>query len=148
MIKSVHTNILANDWKKLSQFHMDVFGCKPVYPERDLEGKWIDKMTDIRGAHIEGIHLELPGYENGPTIEIFGYNKIANKSKVSQINEKGFTHIAFSVDNAKEMAEKVLTHGGNFYGEIVEKEIKNVGILTAVYMRDPENNIIEIQSWK
>lgn len=46
------------------------------------------------------------------------------------------------------MAEKVLTHGGNFYGEIVEKEIKNVGILTAVYMRDPENNIIEIQSWK
>lgn len=105
-------------------------------------------MTDIPGAHIEGIHLELPGYENGPTIEIFGYNKIANKSKVSQINEKGFTHIAFSVDNAKEMAEKVLTHGGNFYGEIVEKEIENVGILTAVYMRDPENNIIEIQSWK
>lgn len=47
MIKYVHTNILANDWKKLSQFYMDVFGCKPVYPERDLEGKWIDKMTDI-----------------------------------------------------------------------------------------------------
>jgi catechol 2,3-dioxygenase-like lactoylglutathione lyase family enzyme len=148
MIKYVHTNILAGNWRNLSQFYIDVFGCEPVYPERNLEGKWIDNMTNISEVHIEGIHLKLPGYEDGPTIEIFGYNKSVNKNKMPQINEIGFTHIAFRVDDVKEMAEKVLTHGGSFYGEIVEKEIKNVGILTAVYMRDPEGNIVEIQNWK
>ena len=148
MIKYVHTNILANDWKKLSQFYIDVFGCNPVYPERDLEGEWIDNMTNISGVHIEGIHLELPGYENGPTIEIFGYNKSVNKSNIPKINETGFTHIAFSVDDVKEMVEKVLSHGGSYYGEIVEKELKDVGVLTAVYMQDLEKNIVEIQNWK
>ncbi|MFZ5652735.1 MAG: VOC family protein [Bacillota bacterium] len=39
-IKYVHTNIVARDWKKLSQFYIDVFDCKPVYPERDLSGDW------------------------------------------------------------------------------------------------------------
>jgi predicted enzyme related to lactoylglutathione lyase len=148
MIKYVHTNILAKNWRNLSQFYIDVFSYKPVYPERNLEGKWIDNMTNISEVHIEGIHLKLPGYEDGPTIEIFGYNKSVNKNIMPQINEIGFTHIAFRVDDVKEMAEKVLTHGGSFYGEIVEKEIKNVGILTAVYMRDPEGNIVEIQNWK
>ncbi|MCK5470330.1 MAG: VOC family protein [Cyclobacteriaceae bacterium] len=148
MIKYVHTNILAKDWKKLSQFYIDVFGCKPVYPERDLKGEWIDNMTNISGVHIEGIHLELPGYENGPTIEIFGYNKSAGKNKIPQIDEIGFTHIAFKVDDVHEYVEKVLSNGGSFYGEIIENEIEGVGILTAVYMRDPEKNIVEIQNWK
>jgi len=148
MIKYAHTNILANEWKKLSQFYIDVFDCKPVYPERDLEGEWIDNMTNIPGVHIEGIHLELPGFDNGPTIEIFEYNKLAGKGAVSQINEIGFTHIAFRVDNIKEMIEKVVAYGGSFYGEIVETQIENAGYLTAVYMRDPEGNIVEIQNWK
>ena len=37
---------------------------------------------------------------------------------------------------------------GKFYGELIETEIKDVGILRAVYMKDPEGNIVEIQSWK
>ncbi len=148
MIKYTHTNILAKDWKKLSQFYIDVFDCEVVYPERDLHGRWIDKMTNISGVHIEGAHLKLPGYEDGPTLEIFEYNKIINKDKISQINEIGFTHIAFKVDDVHEYVEKVLSNGGSFYGEVVEKEIEDVGTLTAIYMRDPENNIVEIQNWK
>jgi predicted enzyme related to lactoylglutathione lyase len=47
MIKFVHTNIIARDWKKLAQFYIDVFECEPLKPERDLDGEWIDKMTGI-----------------------------------------------------------------------------------------------------
>jgi catechol-2,3-dioxygenase len=28
------------------------------------------------------------------------------------------------------------------------KEIEGVGVLTVVYAKDPEGNIVEIQSWK
>jgi len=147
-IKYAHTNILSKDWKKLAQFYIDVFGCKPIFPERDLKGQWIDKMTNIRDVHITGIHLQLPGYNDGPTLEIFSYNKPVERSMKMQINETGFTHIAFRVNNVQKYVDDALKHGGRFYGEIIETEIKDVGLLNAVYMRDPENNIIEIQSWK
>lgn len=60
-----HTNVIAKDWRKLAQFYMDVFQCKPLYPERDLKGEWIDKITGIKDVHIRGIHLSLPGFEKG-----------------------------------------------------------------------------------
>lgn len=147
-IKFAHTNILAKDWKALAQFYIDVFNCTPLYPERDMKGEWIENMTNIQGVDIQGIHLALPGYEEGPTLEIFSYNHELEKNKPPQINEHGFTHIAFRVDDVKRYVDKVLEQGGSFYGEIIEKEIKQVGLLTAVYMRDPEGNIVEIQSWK
>ena len=147
-IKYAHTNILSKDWKKLAQFYIDVFGCKPIFPERDIKGQWIDKMTNIKDVHITGIHLQLPGYKDGPTLEIFSYNKPVERGVKMQINETGFTHIAFRVNNVQKYVDEVLKHGGRFYGEIIETEIKDVGKLNAVYMRDPEDNIIEIQSWK
>jgi predicted enzyme related to lactoylglutathione lyase len=147
-IRYAHTNILARDWKTLSQFYIDVFECVPVLPQRDMSGSWIEKMTNIQGVHIEGIHLMLPGNDKGPTLEIFSYNHTLERSSSPQINETGFTHIAFRVDDIRFYIDKVLEFGGSFYGEISEAEIKNVGKLKAVYMRDPERNIVEIQSWE
>ncbi|MEG3070570.1 MAG: hypothetical protein HQP61_00455 [Peptococcaceae bacterium] len=43
---------------------------------------------------------------------------------------------------------KLLENGGGKVGKIVEKKITGAGLLTVVYARDPEGNIIEIQSWK
>lgn len=146
-IKYVHTNILAKDWEKLAQFYIDVFDCEPVFPERDLQGDWIDSMTNISDVRIKGIHLKLPGYENGPTLEIFSYNRPIEKKKPIHINELGFTHIAFLVENVQKIVDKVIAYGGSFYGEIVKTKIEHVGTLTAVYMRDPELNIVEIQNW-
>jgi hypothetical protein len=54
-IKFVHTNLIAKDWKRLSKFYCDVFECKPTYPERDLSGEWLDKITEINGARIRGM---------------------------------------------------------------------------------------------
>ena len=74
-IKYVHTNLVSKDWEKLAKFYVDVFSCKYKYPERDLNGKWLDNLTAITNSHIHGIHLILPGYEgDGPTLEIFQYN--------------------------------------------------------------------------
>src|SRR5262249_41837313 len=60
--KYVHTNLIARDWKRLVRFYIDVFGCEPRGPERDLSGSWLDRLTSLRNAHLRGIHLTLPGY--------------------------------------------------------------------------------------
>lgn len=144
----MHTNIVARNWEKLAQFYIDVFNCEPIYPERDMSGEWIDRITMIRDVHIEGIHLRLPGYENGPTLEIFSYtdNKAVNKE--AQVNNYGFAHIAFHVDDVNDSLDRLLRYGGSKYGQLVEKEMKDLGILTIIYAKDPEGNIVEIQNWK
>jgi predicted enzyme related to lactoylglutathione lyase len=147
-IKYVHTNLIAKDWKKLAQFYIDVFDCIPTYPERDLSGDWIEKMTMISGVGIKGIHLKLPGYENGPTLEIFEYNIASMATQNASINDFGFGHIAFHTNNVEETIDRIIAEGGSKYGELIEKEIQGLGIIKAIYAKDPEGNIIEIQNWR
>lgn len=141
-----HTNLIARDWRKLAKFYIEVFDCKPTYPERDIKEQWIDKMCALEDVHLQGVHLQLPGFKNGPTLEIFEYNKKGEDHQI-QINDLGFSHIAFHVENVDSVLQKLLDHGGTIYGKIVEAEVKGKGMLKAVYTKDPEGNIIEIQNW-
>ena len=145
-IKYVHTNIIAKDWKKLAKFYIDVFGCEPIVPERHLSGKWIDNLTEIENVLIDGVHLKLPGYIDGPTLEIFQYNP-ENLNENNSINQRGFGHIAFHVNDVENMLNKVIEKGGSKLGSIEQKYYEGIGKLTVVYAKDPEGNFIEIQNW-
>ncbi|ALC81367.1 MULTISPECIES: VOC family protein [Bacillus] len=147
-IKYVHTNIIANDWEKLANFDIEVFNCKPLYPERNLSGGWIEKVTNIDKARIKGIHLRLPGYNVGPTLEIFQYDPENLRVNSSYVNQQGYGHIAFHVDDVEKVLTKLIEHGGEKYGELVNQQYESLGLLTVVYAKDPEGNIIEIQNWK
>ena len=146
-IKYAHTNLIAEDWKKLSLFYIDVFGCKPKPPERNLSGKWLEELTSLPDAELKGIHLQFPGYgDEGPTLEIFEFRKnLKNENK--NINKEGYAHIAFAVEDVELCFDMVKKHGGSAAGEIIITEIEGVGKLHVVYARDPEGNIIEIQKW-
>ena len=144
-MKYVHTNLIARDWRKLSEFYCKVFDCVQVPPERDLEGKWLDNATGIENVKIRGVHLRLPGYgHDGPTLEIFQYSDIKPWPEKSP-DSQGFGHIAFSVDNVDETLNRILEAGGGSVGVVTEVKIEGVGTIKFVYARDPEGNIIEVQ---
>ncbi len=145
-IKFVHANIVAKDWRKLARFYIDVFACKPQYPERDLSGEWVDRLTGIDGARIRGMHLTLPGYVDGPTLEIFQYDPGLHRPNPA-INRQGFGHIAFHVDDVEGAARKLAAQGGKILGDIIQQDYGDLGFLTALYAQDPEGNFIEIQNW-
>ncbi len=147
MIKYAHTNIITDDWKRLAEFYITVFDCKPLYPERDLRGEWLDRATAIKDANLWGIHLKLPGYDESlPTLEIFQYNHNEDGLK-PMANRKGFGHIAFRVDDVPTILNRVLENGGSRMGEVVETEVSELGTLKFVYARDIDGNIIELQNW-
>ncbi len=147
-IKYVHTNIIASDWRRLADFYIQVFGCKPLLPERDLSGEWVEKLTGVEGAKIKGVHLALPGYEDGPTLEIFEFDPWSLNIAEPTVNFSGIRHIAFHVDNVEETLFHLLQNGGSKLGKIVKKQYETLGLLTVVYARDPEGNIIELQNWR
>lgn len=145
--KYVHTNLTARDWRSLAKFYQDVFGCTPKLPERDFSGAWLDRLTALSGAHLTGMHLSLPGYHSdGPTLEIFTYDHLAERPE-PVVNECGFGHLAFLVDDVPAALNAVLNAGGEAVGEISATLVSGVGTLTVVYARDPEGNILELQHW-
>lgn len=149
MLKYVHTNIVARDWKKLARFYIEVFDCEPVPPERDLKGDWLDRLTALKNARIQGVHLRLPGYPNdGPTLEIFQYNQTIDSDIQPAVNRPGLAHLAFFVDDVEFYCRKLVEHGGSLLGEIVATTVEGVGVLTVAYAKDPEQNIVEIQNWR
>lgn len=146
-MKYVHTNIVANDCRKLAEFYKTVFDCKTVPPGRELKGRWLDEGTGISGVEIKGVHLLLPGWgKDSPTLEIFQYNKKV-KGGEKKINRLGLAHLSFMVDNIHDTLRKVIVNGGVQIGKLTSKEIENVGTITFVYVSDPEGNIIELQTW-
>jgi predicted enzyme related to lactoylglutathione lyase len=143
-----HTSIVARDWLKLAEFYEKVFGCRPVPPERNLSGEWLDKGTGVKNAAFSGMHLRLPGWgDQGPTLEIYQYTENQHKLPAAA-NREGYAHIAFEVVDVQAAADSVLRHGGSLVGEITSAEVQGVGFLTFVYLADPEGNIIELQAWK
>jgi catechol 2,3-dioxygenase-like lactoylglutathione lyase family enzyme len=143
----VHTNLIAQDWRRLTQFYEQVFGCRRVPPERDLHGDWLEVATGVPGAQLRGVHLRLPGFgDGGPTLEIFQYNR-QHAPLQTAVNRPGFGHIAFAVDDVPTARDAVLAAGGGTVGEVVSREIPGAGAITFAYVTDPEGNVIELQTW-
>lgn len=142
-----HVNVVARNWRALARFYEDVFDCKPVPPERDYRGRDLDAGTGLRGAHLTGLHLRLPGLgPDGPTLEIYSYDEPA-AGDAPVINRFGFAHIAFGVDDVARARNEVLAAGGGIVGEIVTLQTATGARVTFCYLSDPEGNIIELQSW-
>jgi len=142
-----HTNLVARDWRKLAQFYIDLFGCVQVGAERRAKGPWVEKLTGIDDLGVEGAHLRLPGGgDEGPTLEIFQFNQI-DERPAAKLNQPGFAHIAFEVDDVTAARDEALRLGASEVGELVTTEIAGAGKITVVYLADPEGNIFELQHW-
>jgi len=147
-IRYAHTNIISTDWRRLVDFYTTVFQCELVPPVRQQHGSWLEKGTGVINAALEGAHLRLPGYaDQGPTLEIYQYSETLPLQQL-QPNHRGFGHIAFEVDTLQQVVADVLANGGSLCGEITHRVIEGVGQLSFVYARDPDGNIIELQTWR
>ncbi len=148
MFRYVHTNVIAKDVNKLINFYKTVLHCKSIDETRDLRGDWLDRLTGLNGAHITGEHLLLPGYgTDHPTLEIFSYDTL-KEIIPAEINRPGIAHLAFEVNDVETTLEEIIHAGGSAVGELVTASYPKDLDAAFVYARDPEGNILELQSWK
>ena len=142
-----HVNIIAADWRRLSRFYQEVFGCVPVPPVRDQSGWALETATGVPGAALEGEHLRLPGFgDQGPTLEIFSYRQPLDRPEPAP-NRIGLGHTAFQVPDVPGTLARMLAAGGSARGAVVALPGPGKGVVTFVYAADPEGNLIEIQAW-
>ena len=142
-----HTAIVARDPERLAAFYIEVLDCEISGPRRDLFGTALERGMGLPGAHVQGVHLRLPGHgEQGPVLEIFQLDQTVPASDA--VNRVGLMHIAFSVDDVQATLDRITSEGGSTQGEIAEVAVVGVGTAEFVYARDPEGNIVELQGWK
>jgi predicted enzyme related to lactoylglutathione lyase len=112
-----------------------------------MSGAWLDSVTSLRNAHLTGLHLRLPRFDDdAPTLEIFSYDQMI-ECGLPAPNQCGFGHIAFGVEDVDQALQAVIAAGGGALGSIATTKVDGGGMLRVVYARDPEGNIVELQKW-
>jgi catechol 2,3-dioxygenase-like lactoylglutathione lyase family enzyme len=142
-----HVNLIADDWRRLADFYGRVFGCELVPPERDYAGPDLARGTGVPDATLRGVHLRLPGSgDGGPTLEIYTYGENVPGGE-AVANRTGWGHIALAVEEVSSARDAVLDAGGGVVGDVVTLQTADGRRVTWCYVRDPEGNLIELQSW-
>lgn len=148
MFRYVHTNLIARDAARLIEFYKVALRCESINQVRDISAPWLERMTGLAGAHIRGEHLLLPGYgQTHPTLEIFSYDDLA-QALPPEVNRPGLAHLAFEVDDVESTLGDILRLGGSLLADVVTAVYADGREAVLVYARDPEGNIVELQSWK
>ncbi len=144
-MRFAHLSVVARDADRLAEFYKRVFRCEDLRPRATLSGEKVSRGNGVPNSEIYSIWLTLPGGE-GPFLEIHQYKETRDRPW-QHVNEPGYAHVAFEVEDIRTIRDEIIRAGGHNQGDITELGTVDARIL-AVYMRDPEGNVIELEEFR
>lgn len=141
-MKLAHINIVARDADVLAAFYVNVFRCEYLRGPRTLSGENVSRGNGISNSEIYSIWLKLPGIDV-PFLEIHQH-KVTHDRSLPRVNEPGFGHISFQMDDIDFVLSAIINGGGSQIGEITDFGTADQPFLI-VYARDPEGNVLELE---
>jgi catechol 2,3-dioxygenase-like lactoylglutathione lyase family enzyme len=97
----------------------------------------------LQDTEICSIWLDFHG-EARPFLEIMEYSS-AKTEGARAVNSPGYGHIAVQVPDIEDVIDRILQFGGRTQGEVVNLGSSERPCL-CVYVRDPEGNLLELES--
>ena len=141
-MKFKHISVVARDTDRLAEFYKTVFGCEDRRPRKTMSGELVSQGIGVSNAEIYAAWLTLPGVD-GPFLEIFEYKNIHDRP-TPEVNQPGYGHISFEVEDIRATYAAVIEAGGMSLGEITDFGTAETPFLF-VYVRDPEGNVVELE---
>ena len=143
-MRFAHLSVVARDADRLAEFYKKVFGCKEIGSRKTISGEKVSRGNGVPNSEIYSIWLTLPGLER-PFLEIHEYKQIKDRP-LPLVDEPGYGHVAFEVEDICAIRDEIVRAGGRDQGEITSLGPDDATFL-AVYMRDPEGNVIELEEF-
>ena len=132
-----HSGIVTDNLESSLKFYGDFLGFKEV---RRMEESnfFIATVLGLEGVDVTTIKMSDPG---GGQIELLHFKSHPKKRDERRINDIGISHVAFTVDNIKQLHEDLKNSGVSF---VSSPRLSDDGGATVAFCRAPEGTFIEL----
>ncbi|MDX2381321.1 MAG: VOC family protein [Acidimicrobiia bacterium] len=144
MIRGIHhVAISTNDLDRLVTFYTDVFGFEPVMKTQWRDRPVIDRMIGLQGSAARQVMLKA----GNAYLELFEYETPGGASADPDrpASDRGYTHFCVDVTDIDAEYERLSAAGMQFNSTPPTTEDLGGARLRAIYGRDPDGNIVELQ---
>ena len=144
MIRGVHhVAISTPDLDRLEAFYVDVVGFKRVMASSWNDRPIIDRIIGLRGSAARQVMLQA----GNAYLELLEYQSPQGKPGDPQRppSDHGYTHFCLDVTDIDAEYARLSAAGMTFHAAPPTTEELGSGHLRAIYGRDPDGNIVELQ---
>ena len=103
-----------------------------------VEGEWAGRVTGLGNQSVEIAMMVTPDGHSRLELSRFLTPHIIADHRTAPVNSLGYLRIMFRVDNLDELLSRLLKHGAEFVGEVVQYE----DIYRLCYIRGIEGLLI------
>jgi len=132
-----HVGMSVPDLDVARAFYVDLLGLQEI-SSNPIGGPSLDIIADLQGTKGRMMFLATPN----TFLEVFEFSTPAPDPQEPHrpVNQYGFTHIGFDVDDTDALVARLAKAGARFHSPVQSLH----GVKT-VYARDPFGNVVELQ---
>ncbi|PYV81859.1 MAG: hypothetical protein DMG05_29155 [Acidobacteria bacterium] len=135
-----HTSFTVANLNSAVQFWTEGLGFRATSVS-ERTGAWQGQVTGIPGAQLRIAHLA--GY--GHHMEFIEYLEASDNSVTLQPNSAGVAHVCLEVEDIEDTINTLAAMGATTQGKLIEVDSGPFRGCRAIYMRDPNGVIIELE---
>jgi catechol 2,3-dioxygenase-like lactoylglutathione lyase family enzyme len=87
-----------------------------------VEGEWAGRVTGLGSQHVEIAMMATPDGHSRLEISRFLTPSIVSDHRTAPVNAFGYLRVMFTVENIDEMVSRLIKHGAQLVGEVVQYE--------------------------
>lgn len=134
-----HVGLVVSDIERALKFYRDLLGLK-IQSTTNEKGDFISQL--IAKEKVELKTVKLSADDNATRIELIEFsNPESNQNKKIELFNRGFTHIALTVNNLDELYLRLRKAGIKFN---CHPKLSPNGMLKVTFCRDFEGNYLEL----
>ena len=147
MIRGVHhVAVATDDLDALSSWYVEVLGFEVVMQTSWSDRPLVDRMIGVAGSAAKQVMLRA----GNAHIEMFEYSQPVatepgSEATMRQPYHRGYTHFCLDVIDIDAEYERLAAAGMSFHSSPPTVDEMGHARLRALYGRDPDGNIIELQ---
>jgi catechol 2,3-dioxygenase-like lactoylglutathione lyase family enzyme len=144
MIRGIHhVAVSTNDLDRLVAFYTELFGFERVMKTEWRDRPIIDRMIGLRGSAARQVMLKA----GNAYLELFEYETPGGPPVDPDhlVSDRGYTHFCIDVTDIDAEYERLSAAGMRFHSSPPTTDELGGSRLRAIYGRDPDGNVVELQ---